>query len=74
MSATTISPAWKRPGATTSPTLRPWKVTVTAARTASPAISPVEASTPDGMSTETTGAPAELIRSIVAAASSRGSP
>ena len=40
MSATTTSPAWKRPGATASPTLRPWKVTVSAASTAAPATSP----------------------------------
>ena len=57
MSATTTSPAWKRPGATTSPTLRPWNVTVTSASTAAPAISPVDASTPEGRSTDTTGAP-----------------
>ena len=50
MSATTTSPAWKRPGATASPSLRPWNVTVTAARTAAVAISPVDASTPDGTS------------------------
>ena len=74
MSATTASPVWKRPGATASPALRPWNVTVSVARTASPATSPVEASTPEGTSTETTGAAAALIRSIVAAASSRGSP
>ena len=33
-----------------------WKVTVRSASTAAPAISPVDASTPDGRSTETTGA------------------
>ena len=49
--------------------MRPWNVTVSAARTAAPATSPVDASTPEGTSTETTGAPAALIRSIVAAAS-----
>ena len=74
MSATTTSPAWKRPGATASPSLRPWNVTVSAASTAAAAISPVDASTPDGTSTATTGTPAALIRAIVAAASSRGSP
>ena len=74
MSATTTSPAWKRPGAIASPSLRPWNVTVSVARTAAPPTSPVDASTPDGTSTETTGAPAALTRSIVAAASSRGSP
>ena len=74
MSATTASPVWKRPGETASPALRPWNVTVTVARTASPATSPVDASTPEGTSTETTGAAAALIRWIVAAASARGSP
>src|SRR5437762_689848 len=49
-------------------------VTVTSARTAAPATSPVDAFTPDGMSTATTGAPAPLIRSISAAVSSRGAP
>ena len=51
MSATTTSPAWKRPGATWRPTFGPPNVTVAEARTAAPAISPVEASTPDGTST-----------------------
>ncbi len=74
MSETTTSPAWKSPGAAARPTLRPWNVTVSDARTASPATSPVEASTPEGTSTDTTGAPAALIRSIVDAASARGSP
>ena len=36
MSATTTSPAWNRPGATSWPTLRPWKVTLRSARTATP--------------------------------------
>ena len=74
MSATWTSPAWKRPGATTSPTLRPWNVTVAAAATAAPATSPVEASTPEGRSIANTGAAAAFIRAISAAASSRGSP
>jgi hypothetical protein len=74
MSATTILPAWNRPGATTSPTLRPWNVTVRSASTAAPSISPVEASTPEGRSTDTTGALLAFIRSIAAAASGRGAP
>ena len=74
MSATTTCPAWKRPGATTSPSFGPWKVTVRSASTAAPATSPVEASTPEGRSTATTGVPLALIRSIVAAASGRGAP
>ena len=45
-------------------------MTVSVARTAAPPTSPVDASTPEGTSTETTGAPAALTRSIVAAASS----
>ena len=40
MSATTTSPAWKRPGATWSPTLLVWNVTVSDALTAAPATSP----------------------------------
>ena len=36
MSATTISPAWKRPGATSRPTFWPWNVTVTVASTQRP--------------------------------------
>ena len=55
MSATTTSPAWKRPGATAWPTLGAWKVTVSGASTAAPATLPVDASTPDGRSTATTG-------------------
>ena len=74
MSATRTTPARKRPGATSSPTLRPWKVTVASARTAAPATSPVEASTPDGRSMANTRAPLVLIRSISDAASARGSP
>ena len=74
MSATTTSPAWKRPGATSVPTFGPCIVTVTVAWTHAPATSPVEAFTPEGRSTATTGLPAALIASIVRAASSRGSP
>ena len=37
-----------------------WNVTVNAALTATPATSPVDASTPDGRSTETTGIPAPV--------------
>ncbi len=74
MSATTTSPARKRPGATARPTLRPCIVTVTSARTAAPATSPVDASTPDGMSTATTGTPPPLICSMSAEVSSRGAP
>jgi hypothetical protein len=74
MSATTTRPAWNRPGPTTRPTFEPWNVTVTSASTTAPAISPVEASIPDGRSTDTTAAGEELIRSTIAAASERGAP
>ena len=72
MSATTTSPAWKRPGPTTSPTLSPCIVTVSSASTAAPGTSPVEESTPEGMSTATTGASTPFIRSISSAASGAG--
>ena len=68
------SPAWNRPGATASPTFGACIVTVSSARTAAPATSPVEASTPDGTSTATTGTPAPFIRSINSAAARRGAP
>jgi hypothetical protein len=74
ISATSTSPAWKRPGATTSPTFGACIVTVTSAATAAPAISPVDPSTPEGRSTATIGTGAALMRSIVCAASSRGAP
>ena len=51
----------KAPGATWSPTLLTWNVTVNAASTAAPGTSPVDASTPEGRSIETTGSPAALI-------------
>ena len=74
MSATTTSPARKRPGATSVPTFGACIVTVTVAWTHAPATSPVDASTPEGRSTATTGFPLALIASIARAASSRGSP
>jgi len=45
---------------------------VTAARTAAPGTSPVDALTPDGTSTATTGRRLAFISSIIRAASSRG--
>ena len=74
MSATITSPAWKRPGPTAWPTFRPWNVTVSVAWTPAPATRPVDASTPDGTSTETTGTPSAPSASIRAAASPRGAP
>ena len=62
MSATTTSPARKRPGATSTPIF------------GAPAISPVEAFTPEGRSTATIGFPELFIAAIARAASSRGSP
>ena len=74
MSATTTSPAWKRPGATACPTFGAWKVTVSAASTAAPATLPVEASTPEGRSTETTGTLPAFSSPIASSASGRGFP
>ena len=74
MFATSTSPAWARPGETTRPSFLAWNVTVRSASTAAPATSPVEASTPEGTSTATTGRPQALMRSIVFTASGRGSP
>jgi hypothetical protein len=59
-------------GAIASPTLGPWNVTVV--RVDDSGDLPVEASTPDGRSTDTTGFSAPFIRPISAAASARGSP
>ena len=54
-----------------------WNVTVNAASTATPETSPVDASTPEGMSTETTGAPRAVDaldqRGRLGVAASRGS-
>ena len=76
MSITVTSPAWALPGEIHSPGLAAWKVAVASARTASPATSPVEASTPLGTSqANTTASPAaSLIAPIAARAGSRGSP
>ena len=51
-----------------------WKVTVTVARTARAQTTPVEASTPEGTSTLTMGAPQALAASIASAIAPRGSP
>jgi hypothetical protein len=74
MSTTTSRPVWKRPGATTCPTFGAWKVTVTDARTAAPATFPVDASTPEGRSTDTTGAVPSFSSAIISAAARRGVP
>ena len=71
---TRSSPLCHLPGAIRCPSLAAWKVTVRSASTAAPAISPLEASTPEAMSQATTGAPQRLIAAIAAAAGSRGAP
>ena len=58
----------------TWPTLGAWNVTVTLACTADPSTLPVEASTPEGRSTATTGTPAALTSAITRIASGRGLP
>jgi len=74
MSTSSIRPACRLPGATAKPTFSPWKVTVVNASTQTPETSPVDALTPEGTSTATTGTLAFRIASIERAASSRGSP
>ena len=61
------SPACALPGAIHRPGFPAWKVTVAAARTAAPDATPVEASTPLGTSTLTTGALAAFTASIASA-------
>ncbi len=74
MSSVCTSPACALPGRIHNPGLAAWKVTVTDARTAAPRTTPVEASTPLGTSTLTTGASAALTASIACATGPRGSP
>src|ERR1044072_1173795 len=64
-------PAWNRPAAIARPTFAAPNVTVAAARTAAPGPSPVDAFTPEGTSTATTGRPLAFTSSIIPAASSR---
>src|SRR5690606_5549565 len=59
---------------TRRPTLSPWYVTVSAARTAAPGTRPVSASTPDGTSTATTGPVARPIQAIASATGPSGAP
>ena len=72
MSATTTRPACPRPGSTRSPGMSPWKVTVRAARTASPGTRPVSASTPVGTSSATTGPGWARSQATAPATASRG--
>ena len=62
MSAMTSRPVSARPGKSRWPCFALWNVTVTLARMASPSVWPVAPSTPDGMSTATTGRPLSLTR------------
>ncbi len=57
MSATSTRPASNNPSPWTRPVLRAAKVTVRSARRGSPSASPLSPSTPDGMSTASTGTP-----------------
>ena len=76
MSTTSTWPACSAPGATTSPSFSAPNVTVTSARTATPATSPVDASTPLGTSTATTVAATSqsAIRVASRAIGSRSAP
>ncbi len=74
MSTTRTSPASSVPGISTTPVFAAPNVTVSAARTAVPPISPVAPFTPLGMSTDTTGTPQPSIASIASAQSSSGCP
>ena len=74
ISITLTRPAWSLPGAIHRPGLAWWKVAVTCARTAAPATSPVEASTPLGTSAATTVAPAAVMSAMTDATGSRGAP
>ena len=61
------SPQHPRPGKSSCPRLKNANVTVWLACTALPRITPLVASTPDGMSTATTGFPLALISAIASA-------
>jgi hypothetical protein len=74
MSITWTSPACALPGWIHRPGLAAWNVAVATARTAGPATSPVEASTPLGTSAATTGAEAPFSASMALAAGPRGAP
>ncbi len=74
ISATRTFPACHLPGAIQCPSFAAWKLTLTSARTAAPSTSPLDASTPEAMSAETTGASPAFIASIAASAGARGAP
>ena len=68
MSITRTSPACALPGRIQRPGLAAWNVAVATATTAGPATSPVDASTPLGVSAATTGDPLAQIASIASRA------
>ncbi len=72
MSASSTVPAWLAPGSMSRPGFQVPKVTVTSARMAAPATTPVSASTPLGRSTATTMAPSWRARSVRSASSAAG--
>ena len=74
MSTTTTSPACSLPGWKTMPSLRAAMVTVVVARMAGPSTLPVSPSTPEGMSTATTGRPDRLTASTTWAAGPARAP
>src|SRR5690606_37054895 len=74
MSTSSTRPAYEAPGSTSSPVFHAPIVTVTPARTALPSTRPVDASTPLGTSTATTGAPARPSISASPAYGSRNAP
>jgi hypothetical protein len=61
-------------GLDVEPSLAAWNVTVTSARTAGSPASPVDASTPLGTSSASTGRPLAAIASMAPATASRGAP
>ena len=71
---TTMWPARRSPGLTKWPTLGACSATVRSASTAGPAISPVEASTPEAMSSATTAAAEAFISAIASAATPSATP
>ena len=72
MSSMTSRPVQARPGSSMCPCLARWNVTVTLARTASPSTCPVAPSTPEGMSTDTTGSPLALMQRTASSATPSG--
>ena len=74
MSTSVTAPAAEAAGSTRWATLWVPKVTVTAASTCGPSVSPVSTSTPDGTSTATTGTPAHASSAATASGRSPGRP